>query len=256
MSAARQVAARGALRLAGRLSQGTRVESGPRMLEPLLVRALFGRVGSTLMMQLLGTSSEISFDRAYPSENQSLASLLYYLQPLQGSCGHTQRLVDGRSRAGVVARAGSVWVRGQRDSFGLLEPRRRSGPPLYGQRPRRLDGLLGGRGTVRRQPPLYYAEKYGGYEDVLTAAGNSHRMIDLVRDPRDMWSSVLAFDSKRGYFGFGRRRGAIRGGVSVIVPAGHETPTGRDGGRPTPPHLCLPCVTRTWYRTCPDRRCD
>ncbi len=42
---------------------------------------------------------------------------------------------------------------------------------------------------------------------MLTAAGIPHRMIDLVRDPRDMWASILAFDAKRGYFGFGRREG-------------------------------------------------
>jgi hypothetical protein len=177
------------------------------MLEPLLVRALFGRVGSTLMMQLLGTSPEISFDREYPSENQCLASLLYYLQPLRGS----------------VDKPNGWWM-DDPDRVWWLEPARFGfeveGIPLgYSNlgvdRDRLHTGSILGVWMaysvaveqIGGRRPRYYAEKYGGYEDVLTAAGIPHRMIDLVRDPRDMWSSILAFDSKRGYFGFGRREG-------------------------------------------------
>jgi hypothetical protein len=56
-------------------------------------------------------------------------------------------------------------------------------------------------------PPHFYAEKYGGYAEDLVSAGIAFRWIDLVRDPRETWCSVLAFDAKRGYFGFGRREG-------------------------------------------------
>jgi len=33
------------------------------------------------------------------------------------------------------------------------------------------------------------------------------RMIRLLRDPRDVVTSVLAFDAKRGFYGFGRKPG-------------------------------------------------
>ena len=60
-----------------------RVAAKPReMLEPVFVRLEWGHVGSVLLMQLLATSPEISFDRIYPFENLCLANLLYYLEPL------------------------------------------------------------------------------------------------------------------------------------------------------------------------------
>ena len=207
VAAARQATARSARRLADRLSAESEAGSAPPMLEALLVRGLWGRVGSTLMMLLLGTSPEISFDRDYPCENQALSSLLYYLQPLRGH-------VD----------APNGWWMDDPERVWWLEPARFGfevkGIPLpYGNlgvdRDRLYQGSVRGVWTGYSQaaedasghPLRYYAEKYGGYEDVLTAAGIPHRTIDLVRDPRDMWASILAFDAKRGYFGFGRREG-------------------------------------------------
>ena len=156
-------------------------------------------------MQLLATSPEISFDRTYPFENLCLASLLHYLEPLMGSYeARTTSWIDDPDR---------IWW-APPDNFGFEV----SGVPLHypGLGVDRTAFHLGAvRGIwqaysdVAPWPgdarPRFYAEKYGGLAEVLSAAGIPHRMINLVRDPRDVWCSVLAFDSKRGYYGFGRR---------------------------------------------------
>jgi hypothetical protein len=176
-------------------------------LEPILVRLSWGRVGSTFLMQLLATSAEISFDRIYPFENMCLASLLHYLEPL-GRAKETPNVewIDDPD---------TIWWAAP-ESFGF----RITGAPLG------YEGLGVDRMALNLEAitslwqaysdlapwpgdsrPRFYAEKYGGGAESLAAAGISHRMIDMVRDPRDIWCSVLAFDAKRGYYGFGRREG-------------------------------------------------
>ena len=51
-------------------------------LNPLLILDLGGRSGSTLLMQLLGTSPQIAFDRVYPSEVRYLTYLLRWAKML------------------------------------------------------------------------------------------------------------------------------------------------------------------------------
>jgi len=192
-------------RLTGRPRSDAVAGPGTLIFEPVLVRGAWGRVGSTLLMQLLGTSAEIAFDRAYPCENRCLSSLLRYLEPLKGRMeSPTGHWMDDPDRLWWVDPA----------SFGFEV----SGFPLA------YDNLGVDRVEVHKEsvlavwkvfsnasmplgerPPRYYAEKYGGYADVLTTVGIPYRVINLVRDPRDVVASVLAFDSKRGYYGFGRR---------------------------------------------------
>ena len=43
--------------------------------------------------------------------------------------------------------------------------------------------------------------------DLVLDAGIPVRAIDLVRDPRDIFTSILDFDERRGFFGFGRQPG-------------------------------------------------
>lgn len=175
------------------------------VMEPILVRGSWGRVGSTLLMQLLGTSTDISFDRIYPFENRVLSCLLHYLAPL----------------AGPVPMPNGYWMDDPEklwwvdpDSFGF----RFGGDPFpypelgvdrseFHRRIVRASWEAYGRTAPRPgdHRPRYYAEKYGGRAEDLLAARIPVRMVNLVRDPRDTWASVLAFDAKRGYYGFGRR---------------------------------------------------
>jgi Sulfotransferase family len=185
-----------------------RSNSTPKvLLEPVFVRLQWGRVGSTLLMQLLATSPEISFDRVYPFENLCLSSLIQYLEPLN-------RPVEAPKGAWIDDPDRIWWA--APESFGFQI----SGAPLG------YAGLEIDRAAFRLEAlraiwqaysdsapwpggsrPRFYAEKYGGGAEVLSEAGISYRLIDMVRDPRDVWCSVLAFDSKRGYYGFGRHEG-------------------------------------------------
>lgn len=201
LAANRDRTGRRARHLSGDVATGTEAS----ILEPVLVRGVWGRVGGTLLMQLLGTSAEIAFDRNYPCENRCLSNLLRYLEPLKGRAeSPTGWWMDDPDRLWWVDPA----------SFGFDV----SGFPLgYANLGVDRDELHKGAvlavwqafSKAAKQPderlPRYYAEKYGGYADVLSTVGMPHRMIDLVRDPRDVWASVLAFDSKRGYYGFGRQ---------------------------------------------------
>ncbi len=175
-------------------------------LQPVLVHGL-GRSGSTLLMKLLGTSHEIAFDREPPCEN---LYLLYFLR----LCGLLE--LDHQSEP--------EWQKSQltdnlRERIGSLpwEDRSllRTGEGEESFAISTMRGLwtqfsqVAAKNTHPADPHAvrFYAEKAAGWVvDFLSALGTG-RTLRLVRDPRDIWLSVQAFDKKRGYYGFGRKEG-------------------------------------------------
>jgi hypothetical protein len=126
--------------------------------EPLpvvVLRLLDGRVGSTLLMQLLATY------------------LLFGPAQLGGPIPFRTDLVDRARLAALALR--HLWIAVSSE--------------LLGSNP----------GAV------WYAEKLVGPIDLLIAAGIPIKVIDCVRDPRDVFCSIRAFT--RGGPGFGRREG-------------------------------------------------
>lgn len=177
----------------------------PQWLEPVLVRGLWGRVGSTLLMQLLGTSDEISFDRNYPCENRCLGSLMRYLEPLSGQIIQPKGYwMDDPDRLWWVDPASFNY-----EFHGIPLNYPEVGVDRAVLHRQAVAGAWRAYSLAATRPgavqPRFYAEKYAGYAPTLADAGIAYRWIDLVRDPRDVWCSVLAFDRKRGFFGFGRR---------------------------------------------------
>ncbi|MDA8315412.1 MAG: hypothetical protein M0010_09610 [Actinomycetota bacterium] len=162
------------------------------LLTPVLVRMLEGRVGSTLLMQLLGTSPLIAFDRVYPYENS-------YLSYLVRLCG----LLDpGKTITSTM----SDVVYGAPGHLCALPF-----PPQLADGESLARGALGGvwRAVThlaqRHEPtPRYYAEKFWGSVMPVVEAGLRPIVIDLVRDPRDLIASVRAFNTKTGVARFGR----------------------------------------------------
>jgi hypothetical protein len=157
-------------------------------------------------MQLLGTSDAIAFNRAYPCEDRVLSSLLHLLHPIRATppkpagwwMGDPERLwwMD------------PAWMHtgSDRDPLPGLDPSARDA--LHQRTVRSLWRAYTEIERERGGPGVrYYAEKNGAYAEVVASAGIPVLFVDLVRDPRDIWASVRAFDRKRGAYGFGRLEG-------------------------------------------------
>lgn len=166
------------------------VGAHPDGLTPLLLSLINGRCGSTLTMQLLGTSEAISFDRQPPYENNYLG----YLTRLAGHIALP---------AGMTVGDGGALSRGEVEFAAALPFDTSVDRPELSRR--MLRGMWREFSDFRRatEPGArLWAEKYGrqAIPEVLPPA----RVLMLVRDPRDMWCSIDAFDRRRGFYGFGR----------------------------------------------------
>jgi hypothetical protein len=173
-------------------------------LTALLVRFASGRVGSTLLMQLLATSADVVLDRVYPFENAYLAYFVHVAEQL----GRTYDPARDHSIHTLVADLSS----------GATE----LGGPLPFQ-PSSVDRRVLKRLTLRRlwdafsdaadlqagHAMRFYAEKLLVGVDVhaVIESGVNVVLIDLVRDPRDVLASIRAFDAARGFPSFGRAPG-------------------------------------------------
>ncbi|MGH9106100.1 MAG: sulfotransferase [Acidimicrobiales bacterium] len=166
-----------------------------QLLEPVLVRLIEGRSGSTLLMELLGTSPDVCFDRTYPYEHRYLTYLCRLLYPLSPSFpadptwGQEELLHYGSTRIGPLP------FTPLQVGTGLLHAQMvRHGWTAFSE-------CLAATAQAR-----YYAEKFWNTSTSdLAAAGIPGRCIHLVRDPRDIVASIRAFDDKRGFYGFGRQ---------------------------------------------------
>ena len=199
------------------------MDQGDVQLPVIAVRPMEGRTGTTLMMQLLATSPEIVFDDRYPSEYRFLS----YFRRLAELA--TEPFDEHRHR-GVTAfffsddlEFGPVPFRS--DVIDTRELR----DPLVG-------AMWGACSTLIRQhhPNVrYYAEKLAVPVDDDLRRAVPLRVIDLVRDPRDVLCSIRGFTaSGQGEDGFrrGRRNGHPRLRVPVRRP--NQVPTRRDVASP------------------------
>lgn len=175
-------------------------------LQPIMVCGL-GRSGTTLLMKLLGTSPEIAFDRESPCENRYL---LYFLR-LCGLLDLDRRCEPGWSKKQLLEDfEGRVGALPWKDR-GLL--RSGEGEESFGLSTFRMMwsefSQFAARNTCHDDPHSVrlYAEKSPAWVvDFLFALGGG-RALRLIRDPKDIWLSIQAFDARRGYYGFGRDEG-------------------------------------------------
>jgi hypothetical protein len=149
------------------------------MLPVVGVRALEGRVGSTLLMQLLGTSPDIAFDARYPAGERRYLSY----------CIRAGAYLTGEPTLGVTPLFFS-------DRFGPLPF---EAPPLGAVWAR---ALWSATGDELWPGARWYAEKLAVPVDEIVAAGIPVRVVDVVRDPRDLLVSIRAFLAKTGNDGF------------------------------------------------------
>lgn len=211
------------------------------LLQPVLAAGGSGRSGSTLLMALLGSSDAIAFDRVYPFETRYLTYLSQHALLLTGGwvdpdpelapppstvarslvdratakarrvaarLTHQPRKIhdqgEARGMPGCVRPLPSrpksdVWLAGLTDHEmsvydATLSSTWAIASPLIAR------GFL----EVESSAPEFYAEKVGWRHAEHISSTLDCRVIVQVRDPRDMWASVMAFDEKRGTYGFGR----------------------------------------------------
>lgn len=169
-----------------------------------------GRNGSTLCMQLLGTSGEIAFERQYPFEHRYLTYLwrvadvmLQEFEPQErwnnGLMVHPERH-DEFVYVGAIPWGGRKLLSHPRAAVRFNDRCLRALWREFSEAVREQARLTAPGHAV----PRFYAEK--STPRVLAAVRDfvTTKSIYLVRDPRDVWISVNRFDAKRGYFGFGR----------------------------------------------------
>jgi len=166
-------------------------------MRPVLVRMLEGRVGSTLVMQLLATSDAVALDRVYPFEH----SYLTYLTRLVGQ-------IDAARSQGADLTAllygGGAGVGPLPFDAGIVDPAELARRALGAVWTAFADAVQLRSELNAAAPPALYAEKFWGDVGPLVAAGLRPIVVDLVRDPRDVVASIRAFNVKTGRAGFGR----------------------------------------------------
>lgn len=164
-------------------------------LPAIAVRLLDGRVGSTLLMQLLATSDEVVFERSYPEGERRYLS--YCMRVAQWVGTHWDPAVHpGVTELffGPADRVGPIPFEPTLVDVDQL------GPAVLKAMWNAVSDQL------RRSSPAgrYYAEKLVGDARLLFDSGIPLHLIDLVRDPRDVFCSIRAFTAGGG---FGRRAG-------------------------------------------------
>jgi len=150
-------------------------------------------------MQLLTSSDEVAAERDYPYEARYLTYFMRWCSlpftgEKRGDAWHGGSLMGGAEPTVV---GGFPW----NDDGSQIIPQGGDGFPA--QAFRALWEQFSQRSEAR-----FYAEKTPLWVvDRLAQSLDDYRTIYLVRDPRDVWLSINAFDKKRGFYGFGRKEG-------------------------------------------------
>jgi hypothetical protein len=178
---------------------GLGTEAYAEIVDPLpviAVRLLDGRVGSTLLLQLLATSDEVVLERRYPEGE--LRYLSYCIRMAEWAATPWEPTIH----PGVTELMFGPAERGAPIPFAptLVRPGR-LGPLM-------LTGMWEAMSAeLRRSAPgaRFYAEKLVGNGRLLADSDIPLRIIDVVRDPRDIFCSMRSFTA--GGRGFGRSDG-------------------------------------------------
>jgi hypothetical protein len=160
------------------------------------LRLMEGRTGSTLLMQLLGTSQAVVFDRRYPAEYRFLSYFARVAEQMTEPFDPERHLSVTPFFFGPRPSWGPVPFTSDVVAIGSL-----AGPLVHDM------WRAWSRQALARNPNArYYAEKLAVPVDTIRRAGLDVRVVDVVRDPRDVLASIRAFTA-RGIDGFGRQPG-------------------------------------------------
>jgi Sulfotransferase family len=192
-------------------------------LTPVLVD-YFGRDGSTLTMALLATSPWIVTDDRYPYERRYFTYMWRWSRLLSrtdwpGALWAKDDMVSIAQERSSALLGPPPWLRRE-----LFEPGR-AGTPIsrrcfelaWGELSlRAIERVRSGSGDA--PTPRYYAEKHGNTWLVDRRELPPFKLIVLLRDPRDTYASIQAFENKEPQTSFGVRhawRGSDRLGQII-----------------------------------------
>lgn len=165
---------------------------------PLMLRSA-GRSGSTMLMQLLGTSEQVFMEREYPFEVRYLSYLHKLIYQIKQPCKNDDKWNPDSLFNQDITRVGAIpWGNVSiLDQDGLATSVFRQAWKAFSQE------LIIHSNNKDSDKTFYYAEKIvpiiGFDVNAITAAKN----LFLFRDPRDEFLSIKSFNAKRNYLAFG-----------------------------------------------------
>lgn len=167
-------------------------------LMPILI-AGSGRSGTTAIMAQLGTDPRIAFDRVYPFENRYLTYLSKFAL-LAGRPGDSPEQTSDEMCSFKNGRFGAVPWPTHPIPGGHLAPATadwlRHGWQCFAE------------SVLRHRPQAtHYAEKVPAWLPAMVRSITPVKTVYLVRDPRDVFISANAFNTRRGTLSFGRQPG-------------------------------------------------
>jgi len=165
---------------------------------PIMLRS-FGRSGSTLMMQVLGSHKNVAFDRVYPFENRHLT----YIHRLSAVM-KKERKFSEQWGPDTLFNSNALYVGATPykniEIFNENDLSRRSLEYLWKAL---SEEILEKSEDFDLSLPTYYAEKV--VQDICHDINSvvEAKNLFVFRDPRDEFISIKSFNEKRGFNGFG-----------------------------------------------------
>ncbi len=166
-------------------------------LVPVMIRT-FGRTGSTLLMQILGSSGQICFERQYPFEHRYLA-YVYNMSRVLSLPAKVDEPWDN-----------DVLFRGKQRMVGCLPygrveliDRERLSERAFVSLWNNFSAEMRDKSGLAPDCLGFYAEKVPPYVANTANQILKAKNIFLLRDPRDEMVSIKSFNAKRGFHSFG-----------------------------------------------------
>ncbi len=163
----------------------------PLEVTPIFVDCI-GRTGSTLLMNLLGTSEQIRFDKQYPFENRIFSNLLQIVRMFQADYNpvspHNFTINKDQFFSTVAFTKNTLFNKNEfsKKAFKLL-----------------FEAAVTNEEIKGRYATLFYAEKTPFSSEIEKLIGKFNKKhIFLYRDPRAVIVSSNKFNIKRGFLDF------------------------------------------------------
>ena len=171
-------------------------------LTPLLIDGS-GRDGTTLLMQLLSTAAEVVFDRTYPYEQRYFSYLLYWSRlPTADEWDQASWNLDHLAHVDLLREAPVVgplpWMdRSLISGNGGKEFWQEAFEGAWGAFSKKAREAVQERLGDRSLEARYYAQKSADSWALPFDQLPRIRLLCLLRDPRDVWISSVAFHRRR-----------------------------------------------------------